>query len=146
MRGVVIHSALMVCFVLVLGSFGFAAKGPSVGDNVLVDLDRDQAFPKNKQNEPAITRDPLTGTLVVGANDELDEPLCSGTTVPLTSPCPSRKACRSRSSTVPPTMDGPGPAAPCRALMRSAGRRAAIPASTSARANAPVRSASAAVR
>ena len=91
MRGVVIHSALVVCFVLVLGSFGFAAKGPSVGGNVLVDLDRDQAFPKNKQNEPAITRDPLTGTLVVGANDELDEPLCSGTTVPLTSPCPFKK-------------------------------------------------------
>src|SRR5207249_11509201 len=91
MRGVVIHSALMVCFVLVLGSFGFAAKGPSVGDNVLVDLDRDQAFPKNKQNEPAITRDPLTGTLVVGANDELDEPLCSGTTVPLTSPAPQER-------------------------------------------------------
>src|SRR5438128_4349904 len=88
MRGVVIHSALMVCFVLVLGSFGFAAKGPSVGGNVLVDLDRDQAFPKNKQNEPAITRDPLTGVLVAGANDELEQPLCPGITIPLASPCP----------------------------------------------------------
>src|SRR5437899_9261836 len=65
-----------------------AAQSPTVRGNFLVDLDHRQLFPENKQNEPAITRDPLTGTLVAGANDELEEPLCPGTTVPLTSPCP----------------------------------------------------------
>ena len=65
-----------------------AAQSPTVRGNVLVDLDHGQLFPENKQNEPAITRDPLTGTLVAGANDELEEPLCPGTAVPLASPCP----------------------------------------------------------
>ena len=37
------------------------AAGPSVSSNRLVDLDHGLAFPKNKQNEPSITRDPLTG-------------------------------------------------------------------------------------
>jgi BNR/Asp-box repeat protein len=35
-------------------------------------------FSRNKQNEPSITMDPLTGALVAGSNDEIDEPLCSG--------------------------------------------------------------------
>src|SRR5713226_4022431 len=92
MRAVAINSAfLILAVILILGSFGFAASGPNARGNVLVDLDRGQAFPKNKQNEQAITRDPLTGALIVGANDELDEPLCRGTTVPLTSPCPFKK-------------------------------------------------------
>ena len=56
--------------------------------NFPVDLDHGQPFPENKQNEPAITRDPLTGTLIAGANDELEEPPCRGTTVPLATPCP----------------------------------------------------------
>jgi hypothetical protein len=56
--------------------------------NYLVDQDHGLAFPKNKQNEPAITRDPLTGVLVAGANDELSQPFCRGTTIPLASPCP----------------------------------------------------------
>src|SRR5437879_12483398 len=61
---------------------------PSVSANSLVDLDHNRAFPQNKQNEPAITRDPMTGVLVAGANDELDNPLCHDTTAPLASPCP----------------------------------------------------------
>src|SRR5215468_5425006 len=65
-----------------------AAADPVVGANVEVDLDHGLAFPQNKQNEPAITRDPLTGVLVAGANDEIGQPLCSGTTTPLASPCP----------------------------------------------------------
>jgi hypothetical protein len=65
-----------------------ALANPRPGANVLVDLDQGLAFPRNKQNEPAVTRDPLTGTLIAGANDELDEPLCAGTSVPLSSPCP----------------------------------------------------------
>src|SRR5260370_1916932 len=61
---------------------------PTVVGNFLVDQDRGLAFSQNKQNEPATTRDPLTGVLIAGANDEIQEPLCPGTTVPLASPCP----------------------------------------------------------
>ena len=35
-------------------------------------------FSRNKQNEPSIATDPLTGALIAGSNDEIDEPLCSG--------------------------------------------------------------------
>lgn len=61
---------------------------PKVVGNFLVDQDHNLAFSQNKQNEPAITRDPLTGVLIAGANDEIGNNLCSGTTTPLTSPCP----------------------------------------------------------
>ena len=61
---------------------------PTVAGNFLVDQDNNLAFSQNKQNEPAITRDPFTGILIAGANDEIQEPLCPGTTVPLASPCP----------------------------------------------------------
>jgi hypothetical protein len=61
---------------------------PTVVGNFLVDQDTNLQFSDNKQNEPAITRDPLTGVLIAGANDELEEPLCPGTTTPLASPCP----------------------------------------------------------
>jgi hypothetical protein len=33
-------------------------------------------FPKNKQNEPGLARDPLTGAFVAGSNDEIDLTLC----------------------------------------------------------------------
>jgi hypothetical protein len=33
-------------------------------------------FPKNKQNEPSIARDPVTGAFVAGSNDEIDLALC----------------------------------------------------------------------
>jgi len=69
------------------GSAASAPRAPSIS-NSLVDLDHNQAFPQNKQNEPAITRDPLTGDLIAGANDEIAQPLCRGTTAPLSSPCP----------------------------------------------------------
>jgi hypothetical protein len=65
-----------------------ASNGPTVTGTALVDLDHALPFSQNKQNEPAITRDPLTGVLVAGANDEIGQPLCSGTTTPLASPCP----------------------------------------------------------
>jgi len=64
------------------------ATGPSLSSSALVDLDHGLAFPKNKQNEPAITRDPLTGVLIAGANDEISQPPCPGTSAPLASPCP----------------------------------------------------------
>lgn len=62
--------------------------GPTVSGNVLVDQDQNLPFSQNKQNEPAITRDPLTGVLIAGANEEIGQPPCSGTTTPLASPCP----------------------------------------------------------
>src|SRR5690348_10427321 len=65
-----------------------SAAGPSVSGNFLVDLDHGLEFSQNKQNEPAITRDPVSGALIAGANDELSQPLCPGTTAPLGSPCP----------------------------------------------------------
>lgn len=65
-----------------------AAGAPTPGSNALVDLDHGLAFPRNKQNEPSITRDPQTGVLIAGANDELSLDLCRGTTAPLASPCP----------------------------------------------------------
>src|SRR5260370_14242622 len=49
------------------------AGSPTVVGNFLVDQDQGLQFSDNKQNEPAITRDPLTGVLVAGANDELEE-------------------------------------------------------------------------
>src|SRR5256714_12208297 len=64
---------------------------PSVTGNFLVDQDHGLAFSQNKQNEPAITRDPLTGVLIAGANDEIDQPLCAGTSAPLSSPCPFKQ-------------------------------------------------------
>jgi len=64
------------------------ATGPVVSSNALVDTDHGLAFPQNKQNEPAITRDPVSGVLVAGANDEIGQPPCPGTTAPLASPCP----------------------------------------------------------
>lgn len=64
------------------------ASGPSAAGNYQVDLDHNLPFSQNKQNEPAITRDPQTGILIAGANDEIGQPLCSTPTAPLTSPCP----------------------------------------------------------
>src|SRR5260370_40695938 len=64
------------------------ATGPSVSFNTLVDVDHGLAFPQNKQNEPSITRDPLTGVLIAGANDETSQPACPRTSTPLASPCP----------------------------------------------------------
>lgn len=86
MRRVIVGAVLLA--VAMAGSVASAGAGPTVGANYLVDLDHGLAFPQNKQNEPAITRDPLTGVLVAGANDESGQPLCSGTTAPLASPCP----------------------------------------------------------
>jgi len=86
-------SALLLAVTLIAGfaltrGASAAQTSPRAGTNSLVDLDHNLAFPQNKQNEPAITRDPQTGVLVAGANEEIGQPLCPGTTAPLTSPCP----------------------------------------------------------
>src|SRR5439155_22398270 len=65
-----------------------AAATPSVAFNANVDQDHSALFPQNKQNEPAITRDPTNGVLIAGANDEINEPLCQTPSAPLASPCP----------------------------------------------------------
>jgi hypothetical protein len=78
----------VVALALALAASASASTGPSVVANVNIDLDHGLAFPQNKQNEPAITRDPVTGALVAGANDEISLDPCKGTTVPLASPCP----------------------------------------------------------
>ena len=81
-------SGLLIAGALVVPLPAQAASGPAAGSNVLVDLDHGLQFSQNKQNEPAITRDPLTGVLIAGANDEIGQPLCAGTSTPLASPCP----------------------------------------------------------
>src|SRR5260370_93870 len=60
----------------------------TVASTTTLSLAHSLAFASNKQNEPAVTRDPLTGVLVAGANDEIGQPPCTGTTTPLASPCP----------------------------------------------------------
>jgi hypothetical protein len=86
MRGPIVAAVLLI---LALSAWAATAvASPKVGGNYLVDLDRGLPFPQNKQNEPAVTRDPLTGVLVAAANDEIGQPLCPGTTAPLSSPCP----------------------------------------------------------
>jgi hypothetical protein len=75
------------CTALLLG-VGAAQAAPTVGSIALLDSDQGLQFPKNKQNETSITRDPVTGWLIAGANDEITNALCPGTTTPLASPCP----------------------------------------------------------
>src|SRR5437899_3909060 len=87
LRLALVIGALIVAAAFVPAS-AQAVSGPTVGANNLVDLDHGLQFPQNKQNEPAITRDPITGVLVAGANEEISQPLCRGTSTPLTSPCP----------------------------------------------------------
>src|SRR5260370_14352103 len=71
-------------------SLAQAANSARVTGNFLVDQDHTLPFSQNKQNEPAITRDPMTGVLIAGANDAHEQPLCSFTTIPLPIPCPLR--------------------------------------------------------
>lgn len=65
-----------------------ATSGPVAGPDHLVDLDHGLAFSKNKQNEQSITRDPLSGVLIAGANDEIGQPACQTVSAPGASPCP----------------------------------------------------------
>ncbi len=86
-RRIAVIVALVATLALAIVASASAAD-PRVAGTSLVDLDHGLAFPQNKQNEQSITRDPLTSVLVAGANDEIAQPLCRGTSVPLTSPCP----------------------------------------------------------
>src|SRR5438046_9925157 len=55
---------------LVADPVATARSGPTAGPNNRVDLDHGALFPQNKQNEPSITRDPLTGRQLAGASHE----------------------------------------------------------------------------
>ncbi|MHB8642453.1 MAG: sialidase family protein [Gaiellaceae bacterium] len=85
MKLAVLGAVALACAILAPAA---AAAAPRPGANVNVDLDHGLAFPQNKQNEPSITRDPATGVLIAGANDEITNNLCHDVTTPLTSPCP----------------------------------------------------------
>lgn len=93
-RLLIITSILAIAALLLAGATSAPraraaqSSAPGVTGNFLVDQDQNLPFSQNKQNEPAITRDPLTGALIAGANDEIGQPLCSAPTAPLTSPCP----------------------------------------------------------
>jgi hypothetical protein len=84
MRLKLLVAAVLACALLAPA----AGAEPTVGANVLVDQDHGLLFPQNKQNENSITRDPFSGVLIAGANDEIGLNLCRGATAPLTSPCP----------------------------------------------------------
>ncbi|HZC79851.1 MAG TPA: sialidase family protein [Ktedonobacterales bacterium] len=94
MRKLLIGAAVTLLATVIVAGMVFthgaqaAVNGPAVAFNTTLDLDHNLAFSANKQNEPAVTRDPLTGVLVAGANDEFGQPPCTGTTTPLASPCP----------------------------------------------------------
>src|SRR5229473_271863 len=84
MPRIVRHALIVVVGVSVLvgNALPVQAGSISVGPNVQVNAVAPTAngftdnFPKNKQNEPAIARDPVTGAFIAGSNDEIDEPLC----------------------------------------------------------------------
>jgi len=89
---VVLPAALSVALVQPAAT-GLAAQvvGPTVSANNLVDQDHNLSFSSNKQNETSVTRDPVTGILIAGANDEIGEGPCPGTAVAGASPCPFQK-------------------------------------------------------
>jgi hypothetical protein len=85
-RIVALGGSLALLFATGLSAGGSAAAGPRVKlvSNNRVNMLAPPAgidgyvdnFPKNKQNEPAIARDPVTGAFVAGSNDEVDLTLC----------------------------------------------------------------------
>ncbi len=94
----VLFLALSLLTSSVLTQLAHAAPGPRVAGNFLVDQDHDRPFPQNASYEPALTRDPLTGVLIAAAIDGLQQQPCTGTTKPLTSPCPFKPGSQSLAS------------------------------------------------
>jgi hypothetical protein len=89
---VVLPTALSIGLVQPAGTgLAAGASASSAPANNLVDQDHNLTFSSNKQNETSVTRDPVTGYLVAGANDEIGEGPCPGTTVAGASPCPFQK-------------------------------------------------------
>jgi hypothetical protein len=78
---------LLLVAVAAIGAAAGTASAATVGGNYLLDQDHGLQFSQNKQNENSIIRAP-SGVLIAGANDEIQEPLCPGTSASLASPCP----------------------------------------------------------
>src|SRR5712691_2306119 len=87
----VICLSLLTAGALIVGpNLGASAQAPTASPGTLLfnaqvnatapapPAGRVDNFPQNKQNEPSIIRDPATGALIAGSNDEIDEPLCTG--------------------------------------------------------------------
>jgi hypothetical protein len=86
----ILPAAIGLALLQPLATSAGLASGPSLlGGNNLLDQEKaNSVFSINKQNENSITRDPVTGALIAGANDEIGEGPCPGTSTPLASPCP----------------------------------------------------------
>lgn len=86
LRGILagLASLLLVAPLLWYTVYAAGGNGPKVQSNSQVNMTAPAAsvsgyvdnFPVNKQNEPAIARDPITGAFVAGSNDEIDLSLC----------------------------------------------------------------------
>ncbi|HEY2655205.1 MAG TPA: sialidase family protein [Solirubrobacteraceae bacterium] len=66
-----------------LGAIGFALVGAAsavaAGDSLVTSGSQPSPFPQNKQNEPAVTVDPIDPSLAVaGVNEEIDNAPCNG--------------------------------------------------------------------
>ena len=57
--------AAALCAVLAATIVAAAQGAPRVSGTVVTDFDHGLQFPRNKQNEPSIARDPMTGALIV---------------------------------------------------------------------------------
>lgn len=73
--------ALAATSVLVLSTATGVTAAPPVpsSDSLVTSGSPATPFPQNKQNEPSIARDPITGTLIAGTNDEIDLAPCKQT-------------------------------------------------------------------
>jgi hypothetical protein len=83
-RGLVAAASLPLAFALAVPA-ALGSTGPTLLFNAQVNMTAPAPpagmvdnFPPNKQNEPTIAIDPVSGVLVAGSNDEIDEPLCTG--------------------------------------------------------------------
>src|SRR2546429_2894312 len=91
-RRLLINVCILTLAIAILGGTAVtyqvraAHAAPLATGNILVDQDHGLQFSKNKQNEPAITRDPTTGVLIARANEQNEPPPFPGTTVPLARP------------------------------------------------------------
>lgn len=56
-----------------------AAAAVAAGDSLVTSGSQPSPFPQNKQNEPAVTVDPIDSSLAVaGVNEEIDNAPCNG--------------------------------------------------------------------
>ncbi|MEA5456288.1 sialidase family protein [Sinomonas sp. JGH33] len=70
--------ALAAASAIALTAAPAVSSAPTIGtgDAIVTSGSPAIPFPQNKQNEPSIARDPISGTLIAGVNDELDLAPC----------------------------------------------------------------------